>query len=124
MTAYQELVGRLRDAQPGEEPRSEEEAWEQAPAPAKVARLALERATGRRVSVERIPLLANAMHWGYGTGWGGAFALLRRGGASHSPAVGMLFGTGVWAASYAQLVPLGIYDPPWEYAADELALDL
>ena len=26
--------------------------------------------------------------------------------------------------SYAQLVPMGIYEPPWKYPAKELALDL
>jgi hypothetical protein len=38
--------------------------------------------------------------------------------------VGLGFGLGVWAASYAQLVPLGIYEPPWRYPAEELAEDL
>jgi uncharacterized membrane protein YagU involved in acid resistance len=124
MTAYQELVGRLRVGEPREEPRSEAEAWEQAPAPAKVARLALERVTGRTVSAERIPLLTNVMHWGYGKTWGLGYAVLRRGDGSRPLAAGLLFGTGVWAASYAQLVPLGIYEPPWKYSGGELALDL
>ena len=34
------------------------------------------------------------------------------------------FGTGVWSASYGELVPLGIYEPPWKYPPEELALDL
>ena len=37
---------------------------------------------------------------------------------------GLGFGVGVWAVSYAQLVPLGIYDPPWAYPSGELAEDL
>src|SRR4051794_26883307 len=106
MTAYQELVGRLRGGEPPDEPQSDDEAWEKASAPAKVARLALERVTGRRPAAEWIPLLANAMHWGYGTAWGVAFAVLRRGDGSHPVAAGLVLGTGVWAASYAQLVPL------------------
>ena len=30
----------------------------------------------------------------------------------------------MWAASYAQLVPLGVYSPPWEYPPATLAEDL
>jgi hypothetical protein len=37
---------------------------------------------------------------------------------------GVELGTGVWTASYVELVPLGIYRPPWKYPANELALDL
>ena len=41
------------------------------------------------------------------------------------PLVGGLgFGVGVWSAAYVQLVPLGIYEPPWRYPVDEVALDL
>jgi hypothetical protein len=36
----------------------------------------------------------------------------------------VLFGTGVWAASYLELVPMGLYEPPWEYPATTLAKDL
>jgi hypothetical protein len=36
----------------------------------------------------------------------------------------MQFGLVVWAMSYAQLVPLGIYEPPWRYPITELATDL
>jgi hypothetical protein len=37
---------------------------------------------------------------------------------------GVALGAGVWAASYAELVPLGVYEPPWKVPPDELALDL
>ena len=33
-------------------------------------------------------------------------------------------GVGVWAAAYAQLVPLGIYEPPWRYPIRTIALDV
>jgi hypothetical protein len=36
---------------------------------------------------------------------------------------GLVFGTGVWAASYATLVPMGIYQAPTEYPPAELAID-
>jgi hypothetical protein len=34
--------------------------------------------------------------------------------------LGPLFGLGVWAVSYAELVPLGIYEPPWNYPLGSL----
>ena len=70
---------------------------------------------GRRFTREDVPLLTNAMHWLYGVSWGAVYGLTRPNG--------LVFGTGVWAAAYAELVPLGIYKPPWEYEAKKLALD-
>jgi hypothetical protein len=37
---------------------------------------------------------------------------------------GVLFGASVWGLSYAQLVPMGVYEPPWEYPATTVAKDL
>jgi hypothetical protein len=37
---------------------------------------------------------------------------------------GLAFGTGVWGAAYAELIPLGIYEPPWKVPKRELAIDL
>jgi hypothetical protein len=71
-----------------------------------------------------VPLLTNAIHWLYGTSWGVAYAVAARAADPHPVAGGAVFGTGVWASGYAQLVPLGIYRPPWRYPAAELALDL
>jgi uncharacterized membrane protein YagU involved in acid resistance len=99
--------------------------WSEAPAPAQVVKKAADAiGVGDRVTKEDVPLLTNAMHWTYGTALGVAYAVaadpLRR-----RPLVGGLaFGAGVWSASYAQLVPLGIYEPPWRYPVAELALDL
>jgi hypothetical protein len=68
MTAWQELSARLQGAEgsgsAGGDP------WESAPAPAKVARRFATDVLHRDVSPDRIPLLANLMHWGTGTGWG------------------------------------------------------
>src|SRR4051794_32526322 len=50
--------------------------WEGASAPAKVGRLILRSVAGRDVPPERIGLLTNVMHWGYGLSWGVAYALL------------------------------------------------
>ena len=35
-----------------------------------------------------------------------------------------MLGASLWGAAYAELAPLGIYEPPWKYPPQELALDL
>jgi hypothetical protein len=68
------------------------------------------------------------MHWSYGSAWGAAYAMIRNSAPGRARLLGPLFGLGVWAASYAELVPLGIYEPPWSYPlssiADEIAYHL
>lgn len=131
MTAWQEISMKLQssgvnassagEAEPPSPPR---DPWEQASAPAKVARRFLEGVFDERVPPERIGLLTNAMHWGYGIGWGVAYGLIQ--GTSPGPALrrGVLFGTAVWAMSYVTLVPMGFYQPPWKYSPQELAMDI
>jgi hypothetical protein len=53
-----------------------------------------------------------------------AFASTARGTRRHPLVRGLRLGVAAWTASYAQLVPLGLYEPPWRYPAEELALDL
>lgn len=116
MTAYQELLaGNGSD---------EEKSWEDAPAPAQVARRILKGVFRQDVSAERIPLLTNAMHWAYGIAWGGAYGLAQGTVRANPVLSGLAFGTGVWGMSYVQLVPMGLYEPPWEYPAKTLAKDL
>jgi uncharacterized membrane protein YagU involved in acid resistance len=125
MTVAQELSSKLRSGGDGE-PSAEQpqDPWEQAPPPAKIARRIAEGVFRQEVSAERIPLLTNAMHWGYGTGWGAVYGLGQ--GSLHAPAAGsgLVFGTGVWLMSYVQLVPMGLYEPPWKYPATDLATEL
>lgn len=120
MTAYQELVGRARGGGDGD---GGAPTWDEAPAPAQVARKAAERAAGRTPPAERIPLLTNAMHWAYGIGWGAVYGVVRSRLRARPFLHGPLFGTLVWLGSYAQLVPLGVYEPPWEYGPKTLATD-
>ena len=122
MTAYQLAVAKLRGQPLGTEVPHR---WADAPAPAQVAKKAAHAlGQGRRFTREDVPLLTNAMHWLYGIGWG-TFYGLGAGRTSPDPvAGGIAFGSGVWAASYAELVPLGIYEPPWKYPKEELALDI
>jgi hypothetical protein len=125
MTGWQELSSKLTAARSDGSGSSEgEDPWEQAPVPAKVARR-IGRVVGWDPPAEHIGLLTNAMHYGYGAGWGVVYAVLPTRAADVPPPVrGVLFGTAVWLASYAQLVPMGLYEPPWRYSPTELALDL
>ena len=128
MTGHQEIRQRFarQDARPDPgtadaDGIEELDPWESAPAPAQVGKRLVEGALGRRVPPEAIPALAQVMHWAYGTLWGGVYAFARGSSRSRSMLLGPLFGLGVWAASYAQLVPLGIYEPPWRYPWRSLA---
>ncbi len=128
MTAWQELAAKLKSASQDSDPvprQPSEDPWEEASAPAKVAKRIGEGVFHKQVSPELIPLLTNAMHWGYGTGWGTVYGLTA-GSARRSPGLtaGVAFGTVVWLMSYVQLVPMGLYDAPWKTPPQELALDL
>jgi uncharacterized membrane protein YagU involved in acid resistance len=116
MTAYQELLPGAGD--------SKDPSWEDAPAPAQVARRILSGVFHADVSADKIPLLTSVVHWAYGTAWGAVYGLVQ--GTVHANPLlhGLLFGTSVWGLSYAQLVPMGIYEPPWTYPAKTVAKDL
>jgi uncharacterized membrane protein YagU involved in acid resistance len=122
MTAYQLSVRKLR----GERldtpvPRT----WDEAEAPAQVAKKAA-RLLGhdRAITKQDAPLATQVMHWLYGTGWGVGYGILAA-RYRPRPLVGAAaLGVAVWTAAYAQLVPLGIYEPPWRYQPAELGLDL
>jgi uncharacterized membrane protein YagU involved in acid resistance len=122
MTAYQLAVRRARGQRLATPvPRT----WADAPPPAQVVKKAADAlGKGRRITKQDVPLVTNAMHWGYGIVWGIAYGLAAR-AFSVKPAVGAAaLGGSLWAASYAELVPLGIYKPPWAYPVRELGLDL
>jgi hypothetical protein len=122
MTAYQLAIAKAR-GKPLSTPVPHR--WADAPAPAQVAKKAADAlGQGHRVTREDVPFLTTAMHWSYGISWGAVYGAAA-GAAAPGPApAGLAFGTGVWSAGYAQLVPLGIYQPPWRYPAKEVALDL
>ena len=58
-----------------------------------------------------------------GASWGPMYGLVALERDVSPVATGLALGTGVWAAAYAALVPLGIYGEPWRYPPQELALD-
>jgi hypothetical protein len=128
MTAWQEFAGKLQastqESDPEPDPRPLDP-WEKASAPAQVAKRIGEGVFQEKVSPDLIPLLTNVMHWGYGTGWGAVYGLVA--GSARKPQGlrgGAVFGTTVWLMSYVQLVPMGLYQPPWKYPPKGLALDL
>jgi hypothetical protein len=99
--------------------------WSEAPATARLAKKVADAiGKGDRVTKEDVPLLTNAMHWTYGTALGVVYAISGRRSRRHPLACGLAFGAAAWSASYAQLVPPGIYELPWRYPVGELALDL
>jgi hypothetical protein len=121
MTAVQESVSRLRDSSDG---NGGPPTWDDAPAPAKVARKVLEGVFDAPQPASRIPLLTNVMHWGYGAAWGAVYGLLHGTLRARPILQGPLFGAGVWVMSYVQLVPMGLYRPPWEYDVETVGIDL
>lgn len=124
MTANQELYAKLQPApeSPEEEPK---DPWDEAPMPAQVGKRISEGLFHKSVSPDQIPLLTNVMHWAYGTGWGAAYGLVGGSLAASRPVRhGLLFGAGVMAMSYVQLVPMGIYQAPWKYSPADLAPEL
>jgi len=127
MTIAQEASARLQSSGGGQDAGDSEtpqDPWDQASVPAKLARRVIEGVFQRQVSAAHIPLLTNGMHWGYGTAWGGVYGLLHGGSPGPPLRRGALFGTGVWVMSYVQLVPMGLYEPPWRYPAGSIATEV
>jgi len=98
--------------------------WTRAPAPAQLLQRAVTKATGVEPDPAAIPLYTNVMHWGYGIGLGVAYALGAKKLRLRPAPAGVAFGLGVWAQSYATLVPLGLYKWPWHYSARTIAKDV
>ena len=98
--------------------------WEDAPAPALVAKRLLEGVLKREISPRYARLLNNATHWAFGLGAGAAYGLLF--GSRRTPrlAYGLPFGAAVWAGGYVILPQLGVYKPIWKYDLRTLGKDL
>ena len=125
MTGAQRLATEL--ASDGEDTQSEagdRDPWAEAPAPARVLKRIGEGLFDLSPSADLIPTLTQVAHWGYGTGWGVVYTIATARRRRSTLRRGMAFGTLVWAASYALLVPMRVYSPPWEYEPQELELDL
>jgi hypothetical protein len=98
--------------------------WENAPAPALVAKELLERVLEHEVSPKYARLLNNATHWAFGLAAGVGYGVLA--GSRRTPKVwfGLPFGAAVWASGYAVLPQLGVYEPIWKYDLETLEKDL
>jgi hypothetical protein len=98
--------------------------WENAPAPAQVAKKLLEGVLRREVSPRYARFLNNATHWGYGVATGVGYGLLV--GSRRKPEVwfGLPFGAAVWGSGYAVFPQFGVYEPIWKYDAKTLGKDL
>jgi hypothetical protein len=98
--------------------------WENAPAPALVAKRLLDRLLGHEVSPRYARLLGNVTHWGFGLVNGVGYGLLL--GSRGRPKVwwGLPFGAAVWISGYLVLPELGVYEPIWKYDVKTLGKDL
>jgi hypothetical protein len=94
MTAWQTAAAKLSLS--GESSSSDaSDPWENASAPAKVARRIIEGVFQRKVSADRIPLLTTVMHWSYGTSWGVVYGLVAGTTGRSRPRDGLAFGLAV-----------------------------
>lgn len=66
---------------------------------------------------------STAVHWGYGTGWGVARALLGTLGLSPAVAAPTHFAA-MWGGALAMLPALGVTPPPTRWGREEVAIDL
>src|SRR3954471_7325065 len=90
------------------------ESWDDAPAPAQVARKLVKGLLGRDIPVERAGLTNNVMHWSYGVGWANVLGTVARRGFTPLWR-GAGFGAFVWVWDYVPLPLLDIYKPIWTY---------
>jgi uncharacterized membrane protein YagU involved in acid resistance len=97
--------------------------WENAPAPALVAKRLLESVVKHEVSPRYARFLNNATHWGFGLATGAGYGLLL---GSRKPKLwfGLPFGAAVWASGYVVFPQLGVYEPIWKYDLETLRKDL
>lgn len=98
--------------------------WEQAPAPAQVGKRVVEGIFQVEVAPERVPLVNNITHWGYGILGGVQYGILAGSLAAPKVAYGIPFGAGVWATGYVVLPLAHLYKPIWQYDLGTLAKDL
>jgi hypothetical protein len=99
------------------------DSWEEAPAPGQVGYRFLHGVFQRDASTEHAPAMTNAVHWAYGTAWGGVYGLVAGSRDGGWLASGAAFGTAVWGNAYLMLPAMHLYDPPWEYSPKSLAKD-
>lgn len=98
--------------------------WDDAPAPARVAKRLLEAMLKRDVPPRYARALNNATHWAFGLGAGAGYGLVMSSGRESKVAYGVPLGAAVWANGYVVLPLLGVYEPIWKYDLRTLGKDL
>ena len=98
--------------------------WENAPAPALVAKRLLEAVLEHDLAPRYARFLNNVTHWGFGLAAGAGYGLLL--GSRRDPRVwyGLPFGAAVWGFGYVVLPQLGVYEQIWKYDLETLWKDL
>lgn len=85
---------------------------------------AVESAFGVKAADERSRRrLSTAVHWLYGTGWGGVRGLIGAAGIAGPGAVALHLLL-VWGAELVTLPALEVAPPPWKWQAREIAVDV
>jgi hypothetical protein len=97
--------------------------FDDAPAPAKVAKWAADR-TGVQLPDSAAGIANNAVHWATGVQWAVVGAMVRRVTPLHPITAGLVTGAIAWRTSYVVLPRLGIYQPISEYDTRTLWQDL
>lgn len=88
-----------------------------------VARRIAEGVFFKPVPDERLPVLNQAMHWTYGTAWGGVYGLAQSTLQLPAPHHGLLFGALLGTVGTAELPALGLMPPPWQVPPSALAIN-
>jgi hypothetical protein len=106
MTALMVAEGKLKER------LSNQPAPDPADGPAEVAERTVEGVLQRELPERHRDIAAQTVHWTYGTAWGGLYGLVQ--GTVRLPVVlgGASFGTFVWLASHAALLPAAKLEPP------------
>ena len=98
--------------------------WDDAPAPALVAKRMLDGALGHEVPPRYARFLNNATHWGFGLANGAIYGLVVDSRRKPEVLAGPPFGAAVWGSGYVVLPLFGVYEPIWKYDLDTLWRDL
>lgn len=106
MTLSSTIEARLRDREPSTAP---------ADAAGKVLGIQPRDAAGKA-------RFSNAVHWGYGTGWGAVRGLIGAAGLAGPRATGAHFAA-IWPSALVMLPSLGVAPAPWKWGATELGVD-
>ena len=77
----------------------------------------------RDLPLEKAGVVTNVVHWLYGSSWGAVYGLIEE-SVRQPVASGVALTGAVMASDYTLLPAMKLYEPPWKYPPQELALDL